>query len=137
MFESEKENQVWDKIIARDGVVKTAYRISRRRIYREYVQHWPYDFTEPRLSLDLLHEAGFDPKGADSPEEAYADEEFVQEFLSTLTKKQRVIAEELMKGNRPKDIFKNLGYHDTGGIRYHKWIMRKKWAEFTGENTDL
>lgn len=131
---STKENRIWDEMMAKYGVYELARRIARRKTYREYVGHWPYDHTEATVSLDMLHEVGFDPPTTEDIAESYMIDDAAEEFIATLTPKQQSIIRKLIDGNRPKDIFEEEGYMHTGGIRYHKWLMRSKWRRFRENN---
>lgn len=126
---STEENALWDAMMAKYGVYELARKMARRKSYREYVSHWPYDHTESVVSLDLLHAAGFDPPTTEDIALDFMIDDSTEEFLSNLTPKQRQIMEKLMDGFRPKDIYTTEGYKHTGGIRYHKWLIRKRLRE--------
>lgn len=105
--------------------------MARRPPYRRYISRWPFDHTQSRLSLETLLESGYDPASNENLELEYASAQTVELFLDTLTVKQRRVVEDLMQGFPPKELYKGYKYKSTGGIRYHKWVLRKLWKEFT------
>lgn len=123
---SNEENELWDNMIAKYGVYEIGRRMARRKTYRDYVSHWPYDHTESVVSLDVLHEAGFDPPTVEDIAMEYMVDDMTEEFLDTLTAKQHEIIVRLMDGWRPKEMFTDFGHKHTGGIRYHKYLIRQK-----------
>lgn len=128
---SEQENQVWERMLAKYGTYGMAMRIMKSKAYRAYIQARPYDEHEAVFSLDALTEAGYAPPSGERPVlEDIASDETVREFLQTLTPKQRRILSALLQGFKPSDIYEREGYRNTGGIRYHKFIIRKKWLSF-------
>ena len=117
---------------------RTAQRISKMPSYRAYAQKYPYDGAERPYSLD--YEVEFDghktqlidllSSNSIGYEPAQIDAERVQAFKATLSPRQKEIAELLEKGYKPKDIAAELKYKNTGGVRYLKWAIKKKYVAF-------
>jgi hypothetical protein len=127
---SEQENDIWEAMMAKYGIYEMGRRVAMREPYRQYISHWPYDHTENLISLDLLSSNGYDAANDERILEDIMADENVDAFLAGLTPKQGHIVRKLLTGARPTDIFSEEGYKHTGGVRYHKWIVRKKWSIF-------
>lgn len=127
-----RDNTNWDRMYKHYGALNLAQKLRRSPNYRAFVQARPFDDTEAILSLEMLTDGnGYEhPNGEESPEFAYLSGEIVEQFLQTLTPKQQAILRLLIRGWKPKEIYRRFGYRNTGGIRYHKYIIRQKWNSF-------
>jgi DNA-binding CsgD family transcriptional regulator len=137
----EQENITWFRLFRQLGPIKLAQKIAKLPSYRKYIQRYPFDGAEAPLSLDYIlpnaqgeegSTAAVDilPDPSESLEEQLIGAQFNSEFKSTLTKRQLRVLELLEAGYRPKDIYKQLGYKNTGGVRYVKWAIRQKYNKF-------
>lgn len=125
------DNLGWDRVFEKTPRHILGEKIGRCPAWRAYVQARPFDSIEPVISLDMMmDEKGYVAKGAEGPQDAYASQEIVDEFTQTLTSKQRRILTKLLRGWKPKEIYQEEGYLNTGGVRYHKFIIRQKYKEF-------
>lgn len=137
----EADNQEFYRLYAKYGPSGLAAKIFRLKSYKKYIQRYPFDGAEAALSLDfeLPNNVGepsdvavVDTLPDDKPllvEQAISSD-FDSEFKLTLTKRQLRVLELLEQGYRPKDIYKRLGYKNTGGVRYIKWAIRQKYFKF-------
>lgn len=140
----EQENIIWFEMFHKYGPIKLAQMVNKLPSYRKYMQRWPFDGAEAPFSLDfLLPHAGEQDSTTTavemvedtgpSLEVEYTSDEFNAGFKATLTKRQLRILELVEQGYKPKDIYQQLGYKNTGGVRYIKWAIRQKYYKYQAE----
>ena len=129
----EQENDQWDKLVKRTHTYQLAKMLTRTKAYKAYRQARPYDDAESVLSLDTMLEGGnMFENDSDTLLDAYARVEELERFRDVLSPKQLHILDLLLAGLESRDIYRGEGYKSTGGVRYHKHIIRKKYRDFPG-----
>jgi hypothetical protein len=120
----------------KNGAYGLERRMRRMESYRQYQQRWPFDQRASVSSLDSLSEEGIElpTESLDNAEE-YLAVELVEAFMKELTPKQVLLLQKLLEGFTPKEFFADPGfeYKNTGGLRWHRHIMRKKFIDFRRE----
>lgn len=120
------------------GSHELARRIAKLKSYRAFAQRWPYDGSERPVSLDIeiagdhgtIALVDLLPSGSVHQEPAQIDSEAVAAFKKILSPRQLQVTELLEQGYKPKEIYLLLGYRNTGGVRYLKWAIRRKYEAF-------
>lgn len=123
--------QVVDKYNAsKGGMYALERRISKMASFRAYAQRYPLDIKTNAMSLDDLEEAGLEPQSGEPGDlERIIAEEARQELLNGMSPRQRDLALRLEQGFKPKEFYQEYGYKTTGGIRWHRHILRAEYNE--------
>lgn len=125
------ENAAWESVVARTHTYELAGKITKTKAWRAYRQAKPFDEHERTLSLDQMMDAGtFIADDAEELLDAYARTEEVERFREHLTPRQLQIMDMLLAGQDSREIADTEGYTSTGGVRYHKHVIRHKYRDF-------
>lgn len=128
----EAQNDRWERVKEKYTTYELATKISKTKAYRAYRQAKPFDDFERPVSLDAMLEAGVSLSDESKTlEEDYADREEIEQFRQTLTRKQQSVMDRIVEGYGSKEIAEEKGYKSTGGVRYHKHAIRKKYRGFS------
>lgn len=137
----EQSRRDFETIQRKYGSFELARKIAKLPSYRAYAQKYPYDGSERPVSLDMEVVGDYSgialvdllPSNAAHQEPAQIDSEFIAAFKRILSPRQLQVTELLEQGYKPKEIYKMLGYKNTGGVRYLKWAIRRKYEAFKQE----
>lgn len=132
------EADIWDRISTQP--LTLAKKINRLESYKKYMQRYPFEGMETPGSLNFIikHEGNWGdtelteliPDTGPELEERYVSDEANAEFKGTLTPRQIQVLDLTQQGFKPKDIYQQLGYKNTGGVRYVRWAIRHKYRQF-------
>lgn len=124
------DNLKWVGIVDRTHTYELATKITKTKAWKAYRQAKPFDEHEATLSLDVIMESGvIIADTAPQPSEAYMDAEELAERVARLTPKQLHVYEQLTQGFSSREIYLEQGYKSTGGVRYHRHAIRKKFLK--------
>jgi DNA-directed RNA polymerase specialized sigma24 family protein len=120
---SEQINSAWDNLLEKYTPVELERRMSKMESYRKYYKSNPYDGTTSFLSLDEADGIEY----GDNLLAGIMSDEAIDNLMSGLTEKQRVVVELSVQGYKPKEIAALKG-QTSNNWRWHKSAAKKKLA---------
>lgn len=130
--EKERQNRVWDKLLEKHGAYVLEEKMRRMPVkegelinsYKSYNRRYPLDSRKTIVSLDLIQD--YMPDSRADLAHAYAVKEQYDEFIASLTRRQKFVIDRTIEGYKPREIASMQGEGESSKVRWHLFVSRNK-----------